>query len=321
MLSMQESSHFQPGWRTPEDSSSSKNRHSVGIFNPTGSASLPKGYGASSFLLEATMYDKFTPLLEQALTEPGIVSEAYRKFHRFSIGNQMLAAMQLKHRNLSLSPIASFNRWKELGRSVSKGQKAISLWMPMTIKRQESSGEEADSIASDPGDLITLFKLAPRWFSLDQTEGEDYNEPVDIPQWNAEAAMASLDVTLERFEFLDGNVQGYAIARRIAVSPIAEYPHKTRFHEIAHVVLGHTLEADCNDTATTPRNIQEVEAESVAFLLCSILDLPGRDESRGYIQSWLEGATLPEKSAQRIFSVSQKILEAGRVISMTEVTQ
>lgn len=293
----------------------------AGFFHPTGSVPTPVGGGASSFFIGGTMYDKFTPLLEQALTEPGIVSEAYRRFHRFSIGNQMLAAMQLKQRQLSLSPIASFNRWKELGRSVRKGQKAISLWMPMTIKRQDSSDVDCDHTASDSGSVITLFKLAPRWFSLEQTEGEDYCEPVEISQWNADAAMAALEVTLEHFDFLDGNVQGYAVGRRIAVSPIAEYPHKTRFHEIAHVVLGHTLEADCNDTATTPRSIQEVEAESVAFLLCSILDLPGRDESRGYIQSWLEGATLPEKSAQRIFSISQKILEAGRVNSLPEVTQ
>ncbi len=267
------------------------------------------------------MYDKFTPLLEQALTEPGIVSEAYRRFHRFSIGNQMLAAMQLKQKQLPLSPIASFNRWKELGRSVSKGQKAISLWMPMSIKRRDKPDVDNDPAVTEESGVITLFKLAPRWFSLDQTEGEDFSEQVEIPQWNADSALAELDITVERFDFLDGNVQGYAVGRRIAVSPIAEYPHKTRFHEIAHVVLGHTLEADCNDTATTPRSIQEVEAESVAFLLCSILDLPGRDESRGYIQSWLEGDTLPEKSAQRIFSVSQKILEAGRTDSQKEVTQ
>ena len=56
------------------------------------------------------MYEKFAQLLAQALTEPGIVSEAYRRFHRFSIGNQILAAVQLHQRHLPLSPIASFCR-------------------------------------------------------------------------------------------------------------------------------------------------------------------------------------------------------------------
>jgi hypothetical protein len=76
-------------------------------------------------------------IAQQALTEPGIVSAAYGRFHRFSIGNQILAAIQLQERDLPLSPIASFNRWKDLGRSVSKGQKAMSLWMPITVKRRD----------------------------------------------------------------------------------------------------------------------------------------------------------------------------------------
>ena len=255
------------------------------------------------------MYDQFAPLLKRALTEPGIISAAYRRFHRFSIGNQILAAIQLDQKGLPLSPIASFGRWKALGRSVRKGEKALSLWMPITVKRRDEpvSEESADAEA-----VFTRFKCLPRWFSLEQTEGEDYTEPLESPQWHAEAALTALDIAAEHFDYLDGNVQGYAVKRRIAVSKLADYPHKTRFHEMAHVVLGHTLAADCQDAASTPRSLQEVEAEGVAFLLCSILDLPGQDESRAYIQSWLEGDPLPEKSVQRIFKVSQEILEAGR---------
>jgi DUF1365 family protein len=47
------------------------------------------------------MHDKFAPLLKQAFTEPGIVSAAYGRFHRFSIGNQILAAVQLQERRLA----------------------------------------------------------------------------------------------------------------------------------------------------------------------------------------------------------------------------
>ena len=32
---------------------------------------------------------------------------------------------------------------------------------------------------------------------------------------------------------------------------------------------------------------------------------------RGYIQNWLAGATIPERSAQRIFAAADKILRAG----------
>ena len=67
-----------------------------------------------------------------------------------------------------------------------------------------------------------------------------------------------------------------------------------------------------NTRQRTPRNIREVEAEGVAFILCTLLGLPGLDESRGYLQSWLGEGAIPERSAQRIYAVADKILAAGQ---------
>ncbi|MBK8357480.1 MAG: DUF1738 domain-containing protein [Comamonadaceae bacterium] len=78
-----------------------------------------------------------TPLLQQALTLPGTLSKAYSVFHDYSLGNAILAAFQLAARGLPLAPIASFNRWKNLGRKVRKGEKALSLIMPVTVKRKD----------------------------------------------------------------------------------------------------------------------------------------------------------------------------------------
>jgi hypothetical protein len=50
----------------------------------------------------------------------------------------------------------------------------------------------------------------------------------------------------------------------------------------------------------------------VAYILCSVLGLPGLNESRGYIQSWLSGSEITDKSAQKIFGTAEKILKAGR---------
>ncbi|MCP5278917.1 MAG: DUF1738 domain-containing protein [Thiobacillus sp.] len=253
----------------------------------------------------------FRDLLNQALSEPGIVSQAYRRFHRYSLGNQILAAVQLNERGLPLSPIASFGRWQELGRQVRKGEKALALFMPVTIRLQEERDEEVGEVIESTA-TFTLFRLARNWFSLEQTEGTAYVEPMDTPAWDADLALVNLDISETRFAMVNGNVQGYAIERQIAINPLAEHPHKTRFHEVAHIVLGHTQEAGCWDTQTLSRRLQEVEAESVAFLLCAVLELPGLMESRGYIQSWLGEEELPAKSAQRIFSAAQKVLAAGR---------
>jgi hypothetical protein len=102
----------------------------------------------------------------------------------------------------------------------------------------------------------------------------------------------------------------------IAVSPIAELPHKTRFHELAHVVLGHTSEAAAglSDSDLTPRSLREVEAEAVALVCLEALGLPGAEHCRGYLQHWSErrGAEpIPERSAQPIFKAADQILKAG----------
>ena len=64
---------------------------------------------------------QFLALLHEALTQPGRVAECYHLFHRYSFGNALWIAEQLEARGEPLAPIASFNRWRELGRRVKKG--------------------------------------------------------------------------------------------------------------------------------------------------------------------------------------------------------
>src|SRR5439155_23976619 len=88
-------------------------------------------------------------------------------------------------------------------------------------------------------------------------------------------------------------------------------------HELAHIVLGHTAEAEAglsDSDDITPRSLREVEAEAVGLVCLEALGLPGADLSRGYIQHWNDrrGAEpIPERSAQRIFKAADQILKAG----------
>lgn len=249
-------------------------------------------------------------LLSDAVNNPGIISSAYSAFHSYSFGNQMLAYSQCVGREIPIGPIATFKRWQALGRNVKKGSKAIQLCMPVTINKKDENGEKT-------GDCFQAFVLKNNWFVLSQTEGDDYSNEAPTPEWDKSLALDNLSVTEVSFDHTDGNCQGYAVGRNIAVSPVAALPHKTRFHELAHVVLGHTNEGQLSDSERTPKDIREVEAESVAFLCCTLLGLPGLDECRGYIQNWLQGQTISDKSAQRIFGAAEKILKAGKATEAT----
>jgi hypothetical protein len=88
------------------------------------------------------------------------------------------------------------------------------------------------------------------------------------------------------------------------------------------VVLGHTSEGLLSDGENTPRNLREVEAESVAMICCEALGLSGQEYCRGYIQGWLKAESIPEKSAQKIFAAANSILRAGRLCpTVTEVAE
>jgi hypothetical protein len=261
----------------------------------------------------------FADLLQKAVSEPGIISKAYTAFHGYSIGNQILAFAQCAQRGLAPGPIATFMGWKDKGRYVRKGEKAIVLCMPVTCKRKGDEPSDDDDPTTTPAAgkpaTFTRFVYRPNWFVLSQTKGQAV-EAVTIPEWDRVRALDTLNITEEPFSMLDGNCQGYARQRSIDVSPVAELPHKTRFHELAHVVLGHTSEAEAGltDSETTPRSLREVEAEAVALVYLEALGLPGADRCRGYIHYWNQdrgSEPISERSAQRIFKAADQILKAG----------
>ena len=270
----------------------------------------------------------FQALLREALTQPGRLSEAYSMFHCYSFGNALWIAGQLAERGEPLAPIASFHRWRELGRVVKKGSKALCMTMPVTVKgkadatQDKSSPEEAEPGTESNEGRRVLFVVRRNWFALHHTEPLDGTEPQAIaqasPEWNAERALLALRIEREPFEHYSGNVQGYAKpeARRVAVSPLAVNPAKTLFHELAHCLL-HSAQARMQDTAELTRSLAEVEAESVAYLCCAVLGLPGLEEARGYVQDWLDGSgrdaeAFADQHARRVVGAVDTILKAGK---------
>jgi antirestriction protein ArdC len=251
---------------------------------------------------------QFRELLNEAVSKPGTLMRAYSLFWNYSLGNQILALIQANQRRIALGPIASYNKWRELGRHVKRGEKAIELCMPVTCKRTvKEQNEDGNEAATE----ITFkrFVFRRNWFMLSQTDGAAYHPPA-IPQWDRARALRTLAVEEIPFEHLSGNCQGYARGRQIAINPLAQMPAKTTFHEVGHVILEHTAEA-VHDSDTLPRSLKEAEAEAVALLCLESLGMPGSEYCRGCIQSWLAGAEIPERSAMRIFSAADKILKAG----------
>ncbi len=57
---------------------------------------------------------KWSALLIEAVTKPGLIMKAYSAFHPYSSANQMLALLQFQRRGLQPGPLNTFPKWKEL---------------------------------------------------------------------------------------------------------------------------------------------------------------------------------------------------------------
>jgi hypothetical protein len=191
----------------------------------------------------------------------------------------------------------------------------------VTIKRSKPSNGQSESTeqteSTEPAECFTRFVYRPHWFVLSQTDGAEY-VPDALPGWDADTALSNLKIERVPFTMIDGNVQGFAKHRTVSINPVAQQPESTLFHELAHIVLGHTAEGSLNSDSTdrTPRDIRELEAECTAMICCEALGLPGAAESRGYIQHWFHGNQVPEASARKIVHAADSILKAGQAREM-----
>jgi antirestriction protein ArdC len=254
-------------------------------------------------------------LLEKALNEPGIISDAYSTFHNYSIGNQILVMWQCAVRGMDAGPVCTYNHWTKMGRQVRYGEKGLWMWVP--VKKVVGMRENEDG-EDEPVYGLIGFKMKKLWFVLDQTDGDKEPE-FNVPEFDVEKALEILEIEQVKYTKASGNCQGYARDRQVSVNPLAKHPEKTLFHEMAHVLLGHTREEERSDVESLTYADGEVEAEGVAFIVSEALGIGAGEESRGYIQHWMEGHTtitnggsVDERSAQVMFGVANKILQAGR---------
>ena len=90
-----------------------------GQFNGEGSLQVRTGDAPTG--AERKPLVSWAALLDEAVKKPGFVQEAYSRFHNYSPGNQLLALFQSTMRGIQPGPLATFPKWKELGRHVKKG--------------------------------------------------------------------------------------------------------------------------------------------------------------------------------------------------------
>ena len=220
------------------------------------------------------------------------------KFTNYSAGNCILIMLQKPEASL----VAAFGKWKQLGRTVNKGEKGIAILAPMTFRNKQSENEDEEE--QDEAETRTLGFRKVYVFDVSQTSGEPVPEYVsdldeDIEEEHVEAVISAvrsvtgLPVDVEE---ISGGAKGYYShsEQRIVIQAglSGAQAVKTAIHECAHALLH---DPDKNlPTADTTRSDKEVQAESVAYIVASRYGLDTSEYSFPYIASWSHGKQLEQ---------------------------
>ena len=218
---------------------------------------------------------------------------AMARFYDYSWFNVMMIFTQRP----SATRVAGFNTWKKVGRWVKRGEKGIVILAPL-LKRDENGEKD-----------LYGFK-AVRVYDIGQTDGRKlplfdsvHGDPGRFTQSLATLA-SDQGIEVEYVDSLNG-ANGVSTGGKVQVSN--DLPDGERFavlaHELAHEFL-HRGERKAS------KAIKELEAEAVAFVVCSVLGLDTYSRSRDYIGLYGGSAEALADSLQHIQQTVKFMLSA-----------
>ena len=222
------------------------------------------------------------------------------KFHNYSLNNIHLLKMQ----NPNVSQVASFNKWKtDFDRTVKKGSKALKIWVPYQVKtsipvhQKELDFTPAENEMEQKEITVTRFKLG-NVFDVSQTEGKELPKAIneltgDVKDYEdlyraAKAVSMDNQVSISFEEINRESTNGYYSPdeNRIVISKGLkgqEQILKTIFHEMAHSDLHRGTNAQYGDDQYRK---QELQAESVAYVVANHFGFDTSSYSFGYLAIW-----------------------------------
>ena len=238
------------------------------------------------------------------------------RFHNYSLNNQALIHLQRPDATL----VAGYNRWRDkFSRHVLRGEKGITIIAPTPYKKKiEQEKLDPDTklpILDADGKIVTeekeieipMFRPV-KVFDYAQTDGKPLPERVASPVANLtgnvenygafmEALRRSSPVPVE-FKPLSADMDGYfspksqSIMLREGMSEVQTV--SAAVHEIARAKLHNYGLQQAAERKAKSRNTEEVEAESISFMVCAYFGIETGANSFGYVATWSKNAELPE---------------------------
>lgn len=224
------------------------------------------------------------------------------KFHRYSANNCLLIAMQRP----DATHVAGFKKWQEMGRNVTKGQKAITILAPIQRKFLKETKNDDGEVEQE--EVKYLSFMPAHVFDISQTEGKELPDICEELSGDIDDGLLERIIGLSpvpvKYKEISGEANGYYshegyIVLKKGMSGVQTA--KTAIHEIAHAILHNK---DTGEEKGADRDTKEVQAESTAYTVCSYLGIDTSDYSFGYVAGWSRGKDV--KQLQESLEVIRK---------------
>ena len=238
------------------------------------------------------------------------------RFHNYSLNNQALIHLQRPDATL----VAGYNRWRDkFSRHVLRGEKGITIIAPTPYKKKiEQEKLDPDTklpILDADGKVITeekeieipMFRPV-KVFDYAQTDGKPLPERVASPVANLTGSVENYGAFMEALRRsspvpvevkpMSADADGYfspksqSITLREGMSEVQTV--SAAVHEIAHAKLHNYGLQQPEAHKRKSRNTEEVEAESISFMVCAYFGIETGANSFGYVATWSKNAELPE---------------------------
>ena len=219
--------------------------------------------------------------LEQGKSEQLLEYLAFQaRFHQYSFSNCLMIALQKSDATF----VAGFQRWRQLGRFVKKGEKGILILAPLVRRK---SAEATSSEDSDDGRSRAVVGFRAAYvFDVSQTDGAELPEFSSITGDPGERLDQLKELVVSRgvelrYEESLGGAQGVSEGGKIAVlQGLLAFGGVCR----AGSRTGPRALHRTDRRKETTTRVRELEAEAVAFVVTRAAGLDGLVRSSDYIQ-------------------------------------
>lgn len=221
------------------------------------------------------------------------------RFHKYSLGNQLLIAMQRP----DATYVAGFHTWLKLGRHVLKGEKGIKIMVPLARKLPNDAGEEERRVIGFGTGHV---------FDVSQTDGEPL-PTFAVPSLEGEAgaelwdglsgfaAREGVTVRIAQPDELPGETMGYYTPATKAIV-VGAYSQRQRTKTLAHELGHHVARVD-------DRAENECVAEGIAYVVCAHFGIDTGERSFPYVAGWAKDKAMLKTVLGTIQTASATLIE------------